>query len=75
MLQHSGVKTTRDRREGFQVSLTTKLIKQLSLTDRQTSVSSEDDHDDFEKWGYFGILPVRMTMCDAVEYNTMTTYV
>lgn len=56
---------TRDRREGFQISLTTKLIKQLSLTDRQTSVGSEDEHDEFEKWGYFGILPV----CNAIEFD------
>ena len=53
-----GDNTVRDRRNGFQVSLTTKLIKQLSLTDRQSSVSSEDD--DGDKWGYFGILPVRL---------------
>ena len=52
----TGNKTRKDRRDGFHVSLTTKLIKQLSLTDRQASINAEDD--DSEKWGYFGILPV-----------------
>ena len=54
---HSAKMANRDRSEGFQVSLTTRLIKQLSLTDRQSSVSSDDE--DYDRWGYFGMLPVR----------------
>ena len=47
----------KDRAEGFKLSLTTKLLRQLSLTERQTSVSSLDD-EDYDKWGYFSYLPV-----------------
>ncbi len=45
-----------DRAEGFQVGVTARLMRQLSLTDRQTSIGSDDE--EFEKWGYFGMLSV-----------------
>ena len=38
------------------MSLTSRLLRMLSLSDRQTSNSDEDD---LEKWGYFSMLPVR----------------
>ncbi len=50
-----------DRGLGFKVDLTTKLLKNLSLLDRQVSTSSEDGDDDFEKWGLWASLPVRGT--------------
>ena len=46
-----------DRAHGFQIDVTARLIRQLSLTDRQTSINNEDE--EFEKWGYFGMLAVR----------------
>ncbi len=49
-------RTRVDRAEGFQVDVTARLMRQLSLTDRQTSINSEDE--DFEKWGHFGTLSV-----------------
>lgn len=45
-----------DRAHGFQVDVTARLIRQLSLTDRQTSIDSDDQ--EFEKWGYFGMISV-----------------
>ncbi|XP_064402047.1 F-box/LRR-repeat protein 4-like [Halichondria panicea] len=47
-------RTRVDRAEGFQVDVTARLMRQLSLADRQTSINSEDE--EFEKWGYFGTL-------------------
>lgn len=47
----------KDRAEGFQLALTTHLLRQLSLTDRQLSITSQED-EDFDKWGYFALLPV-----------------
>jgi len=47
----------KDRAEGFQLSLTTRLLRQLSLTHRQTSITEEED-EDYQKWGYFAFLPV-----------------
>lgn len=47
-----------DRGEGFQVAVTAQLMRQLSLTDRQTSIDSNDE--EFEKWGYFGMLSVSL---------------
>ena len=46
-----------DRADGFHVSVTTKLLHQLSFLDRQISTSSQDV-DDYEKWGYWAYLPV-----------------
>ena len=47
----------RDRAKGFQLALTTRLLRQMSLAERQTSVTSQDDKD-FDKWGAFALLPV-----------------
>ena len=42
------------------MALTTRLLRQLSLKDRQTSITSisSQDDEDIDKWGYFAILPV-----------------
>ena len=56
LLPHTASSAFHDRALGFRVSLTTQLLRQLSLSDRQTSISSDDE--EFEKWGYFGMLPV-----------------
>ncbi|XP_065897557.1 F-box/LRR-repeat protein 4-like [Dysidea avara] len=45
----------KNRGEGFLSTLTTKLLRQLSLTDRQTSI--EEDSEEFDKWSYFSWLP------------------
>ena len=46
-----------DRVDGFHASVTTQLLHQLSLLDRQISTSSQDD-DDYEKWVYWAYLPM-----------------
>ena len=51
----------KDRAAGFQVALTTRLLRQLSLSDRQVSIGSDDD--EYDKWGYFGMLPVSVHYC------------
>lgn len=55
---HAASSNYKDRAEGFEVAITTRLLRQLSLLDRQTSVSSQDEDEDCEKWGYWALLPV-----------------
>ncbi len=64
-----GGKPSRDRAEGFQLALTSKLLRQLSLTDRQTSITDQDD-EEFDKWGYFAYLPVRKSQYSC-EHDTI----
>lgn len=51
-----GNQKKKDRGEGFLTSLTTKLLKSMSLVDRQVSI--EEDTEEFGKWGCFSWLPV-----------------
>ncbi len=65
----AAIQSFKDRAFGFHVDLTTRLIRQLSLTDRQNSISDQDE-DEFEKWGYFAILPVRIVFLTHKFINT-----
>ena len=47
-----------DRATGFKISVTNRLLKMLSLSERQISGGDNDDIEDRVKWGYFSILPV-----------------
>ena len=40
------------------MSVTNRLLKLLSLSDRQISTGDDEDDDDMNKWGYFSMLPV-----------------
>lgn len=51
-----GHQKNKDRGEGFLTSLTTRLLKHMSLVERQVSV--EEDTEEYDKWGYFSWLPV-----------------
>ena len=56
-----GLVKSHDRATGFKISVTSKLLKKLSILDRQ--VSTGDDDDDVAKWGYFSMLPVGYPVC------------
>ena len=56
-----------DRALGFQVDITTRLLHNISLFDRQISTSSQDGDDDFDKWSFWAMLPVRKSWKEASE--------
>lgn len=61
MLYNLGQQKKKDREAGFLTSLTTKLLKHMTLVERQISV--EEDTEEFGKWGCFSWLPVSNHVC------------
>ena len=60
LLNVVGSKALADRAAGFAVDITSRLLRNLTLYDRQVSSSSQDgDDEDFDKWGFWALLPVR----------------
>lgn len=62
----------KNRGEGFISALTSKLLRQLSLTDRQTSI--EEDSEEFDKWSYFCWLPVSVCVCVHSSYLSQSVW-
>ena len=48
-----------DRALGFKIDITTRLLHDTSLSDRQASILSQDGGDEFDKWSVWAMLPVR----------------